>query len=40
MLAQLAGDYDTAMSVSLRFTVRGNATWQIDDVYVDPFRMK
>jgi hypothetical protein len=37
---ELAGDYDNAMSVSLRFTVRGNATWQIDDVYVDPFRMK
>jgi len=37
---ELAGDYDNAMSVSLRFTVRGTATWQIDDVYVDPFRMK
>lgn len=37
---ELAGDYDNALSVSLRFTVRGNATWQIDDVYVDPFRMK
>jgi hypothetical protein len=37
---ELAGDYDNAMSVSLRVTVRGNATWQIDDVYVDPFRMK
>jgi hypothetical protein len=37
---ELAGDYDNAMSVSLRFTVRGNATWQLDDVYVDPFRMK
>lgn len=37
---EIAGDYDNALSVSLRFTVRGNATWQIDDVYVDPFRMK
>jgi hypothetical protein len=37
---ELAGDYDNAMSVALRFTVRGNATWQVDDVYVDPFRMK
>jgi hypothetical protein len=37
---ELAGGYDNAMSVSLRFTVRGNAPWQIDDVYVDPFRMK
>jgi hypothetical protein len=37
---ELAGDYANAMSVSLRFTVRGNATWQVDDVYVDPFRMK
>ena len=33
----LAGE-DNAMSVSLRFTPRGDATWQIDDVYVDPFR--
>ena len=37
---ELAGDYDNAMSVSLRFTVRGNASWQIDDVYVDPYKMK
>jgi len=33
----LAGE-DNAMSVALRFTPRGNATWQIDDVYIDPFR--
>jgi hypothetical protein len=37
---EIAGDYDNAMSVSLRFTVRGNASWQIDDVYVDPYKMK
>ena len=29
---------DNALSVSLRFTPRGNGDWQIDDVYVDPFR--
>ena len=34
-----AGD-DNAMSVSLRFSARGNAAWDIDDVYVDPYRMK
>jgi hypothetical protein len=34
---ELAGE-DNAMSVSLRFSARGNAAWQIDDVYVDPFR--
>ena len=35
-----AAEYANAMSVSLRFTARGSAAWQIDDVYVDPFRMK
>jgi hypothetical protein len=35
-----AADYGNAMPVSLRFSARGNATWQIDDVYVDPFRTK
>jgi len=34
-----AGD-DNAMSVSLRFSAHGNAPWQIDDVYVDPYRTK
>lgn len=37
---ELAADRDNAMSVSLRFTAHGSATWQIDDVYVDPYRMK
>jgi hypothetical protein len=37
---ELAGEYDNSMSVSLRFTARGNAAWQIDDVYVDPYKMK
>ncbi len=37
---ELADDYDNAMWVSLRFTSKGNSTWTIDDVYVDPFRMK
>ncbi|MDP1848834.1 MAG: hypothetical protein Q8K79_13650 [Solirubrobacteraceae bacterium] len=35
-----AGEYGDAMSVSLRFSARGNATWQIDGVHVDPFRTK
>lgn len=35
-----AADYGNAMSVSLRFTARGSAAAQIDDVYVDPYRMK
>lgn len=34
-----AGD-DNAMSLSLRFSARGSAAWDIDDVYVDPYRMK
>lgn len=34
-----AGD-DNAMSVSLRFSAHGNVPWQIDDVYVDPYRTK
>jgi hypothetical protein len=37
---ELAEDYDNAMDVALRFSVKGNATWTIDDVYVDPYRMK
>lgn len=32
-----AGSYGNAMPVSLRFTARGGS-WQIDDVYVDPYR--
>jgi hypothetical protein len=36
----LAADSGNAMSVSLRFSARGNAAWQIDDVYVDPYRTK
>jgi len=31
---------DNALSVSLRFTARGNAPWQIDDVYIDPYKTK
>jgi len=31
---------DNAMSVSLRFSARGSADWQVDDVYVDPYRTK
>jgi hypothetical protein len=36
---ELAAD-DNAMSVSLRFSARGNSTWLVDDVYVDPYRTK
>ena len=36
---ELADD-DQGLSVSLRFESKGNSTWTIDDVYVDPFRMK
>lgn len=37
---ELAAGHGNAMPVSLRFTARGSGTWQIDDVYVDPYRMK
>ena len=37
---ELAGAYGNALPVSLRFTVRGSAPWQIDDVYVDPYSKK
>ena len=33
-------DEENALSVSLRFTARGNGAWTVDDVYVDPFKMK
>lgn len=35
---ELASERGGALTVSLRFTPRGSATWQIDDVYVDPYR--
>lgn len=35
---ELAADYADALPVSLRFTPRGTGTWQIDDVFVDPYR--
>ncbi|HTN24968.1 MAG TPA: hypothetical protein VL120_13325 [Solirubrobacteraceae bacterium] len=35
-----AADYDNALQVSLRFTPRGPGGWQIDDVYVDPYRVR
>jgi hypothetical protein len=37
---ELAGEYDNAMSVSLRFTANAKSAWQVDDVYVDPYRIK
>ena len=36
----LAGSYGNAMPINLRFTARTAAAWQIDDVYVDPYRTK
>jgi len=33
-------DADNGLSVSLRFVSKGNSTWTIDDVYVDPFRTR
>jgi hypothetical protein len=33
-----AASFNNAMSVSLRFTPRGSRAWQIDDVYIDPYR--
>lgn len=35
---EIAPEYDNALPVSLRFTPRGTGTWQIDDVFVDPYR--
>ena len=35
---EIAPDYGNALPVSLRFTARGTGTWQIDDVFVDPYR--
>lgn len=35
---EIAPDYANALPVSLRFTARGEGSWQIDDVYVDPYR--
>ena len=34
---EIAGDYGNALPVSLRFTRAGRSSWQIDDVYVDPY---
>jgi len=36
---ELAGE-DGALSVSLRFSARSKGAWRIDDVYVDPYKMK
>jgi hypothetical protein len=35
-----ADDYGNALQVSLRFTPRGPGGWRIDDVYVDPYRVR
>jgi len=37
---KLAPRRGNALQVAFRFTPRGNAAWSIDDVYVDPFRMR
>ena len=34
-----ADTFGGALSVALQFVARNNETWQIDDVYVDPYRM-
>jgi hypothetical protein len=36
---ETAADHGNAVPVALRFTARGSDAWQIDDVYVDPYRM-
>lgn len=36
---ELADD-DQGFAISLRFESKGNSTWTIDDVYVDPYKMK
>jgi hypothetical protein len=36
----LAPAYGNALQVSLRFTPRGPGGWRIDDVYVDPYRVR
>ena len=35
-----AAGYGNALQVSLLFTPRGLGGWQIDDVYVDPYRVR
>jgi hypothetical protein len=37
---ELAPARGNAIQVAFRFTPRGNASWSIDDVYVDPFRSR
>jgi hypothetical protein len=37
---ELAPAQGNAIQVALRFTPRGNASWSVDDVYVDPFRSR
>jgi hypothetical protein len=37
---ELAPAHGNAIQVAFRFTPRGNASWSVDDVYVDPFRSR
>jgi hypothetical protein len=37
---ELAPARGNAIQVAFRFTPRGNASWSVDDVYVDPFRSR
>jgi hypothetical protein len=37
---ELAPVQGNAIEVAFRFTPRGNASWSLDDVYVDPFRSR
>jgi hypothetical protein len=40
LVNELAPAHGNAIDVAFRFTPRGNASWTIDDVYVDPFRSR
>jgi hypothetical protein len=37
---ELAAQRDDAMTVQLRFQPRGAGTWAIDDVFIDPYRVR
>jgi hypothetical protein len=39
-LDDLAEKFGATTNVALQFVPRGNDTWQIDDVYVDPYRTR
>jgi hypothetical protein len=37
---ELAAEHGNALDVRLRFTPQGSGAWSVDDVYVDPFRVR